>query len=281
MKRILTVQDISCVGKCSLTVALPIISAAGIETAVLPTAVLSNHTAFDSFTFRDLTGDMQDISDHWKAEHIGFDAIYTGYLGSEEQIGLVHGLFHSYRTDTGFILVDPAMADNGKLYPGFTPAYAKAMAGLCSEADMIVPNLTEACILLGEEYKPSGYSRDYIRDILKKLTDRGPREAALTGISFENGKLGTVSYDRDKDCYFEYFNRRTEQSFHGTGDIFASALLGAIENDKTTEEALQIAVDYTLACIICTLADEDPNWYGVNFEEALPEYMRLLGKVSC
>jgi len=279
MKRILTVQDISCVGKCSLTVALPIISAAGIETAVLPTAVLSNHTAFKGFTFHDLTDDIPDISDHWKQENITFDCIYTGYLGSKEQIDLVAKLFDDYKLPKSIYVVDPAMADHGVMYAGFPDGFAKDMARLCAKAHLIVPNLTEACFMLDEEYIESGYSREYIENILKKLTDMGPEVAALTGVSFEEDKLGTMAYNRETGKFFEYYNRKMDVQFHGTGDVFASSLVGALMNDFSVEESLKIAVDYTLACILCTMADEDANWYGVNFEEALPEYMHLLHKV--
>lgn len=277
MKRILTVQDISCVGKCSLTVALPIISAAGVETAVLPTAVLSNHTAFkEGFTFRDLTEDIPAIHAQWQKENIHFDAIYTGYLGSTEQIHLVQQLFEDYGGKDKLILVDPAMGDFGKLYTGFTGAFAEAMTSLCAKADIIVPNITEATIMLGEEYIESGYTRSYIEQLLRRLTDLGPKEAALTGISFDENRVGTMSYNRETDTFFEYYNTRQPVSFHGTGDIFASALLGAKMKGKTTEEALTIAVDYTSACIEYTMKDPNANWYGVNFEEALPLYLKLL-----
>ena len=279
MKRILTVQDISCIGKCSLTVALPVISCAGVECAVLPTAVLSNHTAFQNgFTFRDLTEDISGISDQWKKDNTTFDAIYTGYLGSEEQVDLVLQLFEDYGTEGVFRLVDPAMADFGKLYSGFTPAFSQAMKRLCSKADLIVPNLTEASIMLGVEYKEKGYDRAYIEDILKRLTNLGPVEAALTGVSFADNQVGTMCYNRETGEFFEYYSTRENVSFHGTGDIFASALLGAKMNDLSTADALKVAVDYTHACIEVTMQDPNAHWYGVNFEQALPTYLKLLGK---
>ena len=157
MKRVLTIQDISCVGKCSLTVALPIISAFGIETAILPTAVLSTHTMFKNFTFKDLTDELEKISDHWKKEQIGFDAIYTGYLGSFEQIDLVCEIVNILRDENTLVIVDPVMADNGKLYPGFTEEFAKEMAKLCSKADIILPNMTEASFMLGIPYPGTDY----------------------------------------------------------------------------------------------------------------------------
>ena len=165
MKRIITVQDISCVGKCSLTVALPVISAMGVEACVLPTAVLSTHTAFKGFTFRDLTSDISKITEHWKQEKIGFDAIYTGYLGSFEQIKLMQELIKDFGGGGTRVIVDPCMADNGALYSGFTQDFAFAMAGLCSKADVIVPNLTEASYMLGLPYVEAGYTKDYIEEL--------------------------------------------------------------------------------------------------------------------
>ena len=175
MKRIITVQDISCLGKCSLTVALPVISAMGVETCVIPTAVLSTHTAFKGFTFRDLTSDIIPISEHWKKEAFHFDAIYTGYLGSFEQLELMKKLFDDFATNDTRIIVDPCMADNGKLYTGFTQDYAFAMAELCSKADVIVPNMTEACCMLGIEYKSSDYNQEYVEDILRRLASLGSK----------------------------------------------------------------------------------------------------------
>ena len=276
MKRIITVQDISCVGKCSLTVALPIISAAGVEAAVLPTAVLSTHTAFPKFTFCDLTDEIEPISDTFRELSLDFDAIYTGYLGSFRQLSLVKDMFSRFG-DKAKIIIDPVMADNGKLYHGFTEEFAAAMAALCSEADLIIPNLTEASFMLGIEYNPD-YDENYIKEVLKKLTDKGCRCAALTGISLESDKIGVYAYDRESDSYFSYFNEKLPAAFHGTGDVYASAAVGALMRGHSTEKALAIAVDYTLECMKKTLADPNHRFYGVNFEEALPYYIELLGE---
>lgn len=270
MKRILTVQDISCVGKCSLTVALPIISACGVETAVLPTAVLSNHTQFKSWTFRDLTDDMKGITDKWKEENIGFDCIYTGYLGSIKQIDIVADIIKDFKTEKSFSIVDPAMADNGKLYAGFDTNFAAAMAKLCGKADYIVPNLTEASFMLGIPYVASGYDEAYIKDVLKKLTALGAKVALLTGVSFDGKTLGAYGYNSAKDEYFSYFREYLPVSYHGTGDVYASAFCGALSAGKTDSEAAAIAVDYTVQCIIETMKDENRRFYGVNFESAIP-----------
>jgi len=277
MKRIVTIQDISCIGKCSLTVALPIISAMGVEAAVIPTAVLSTHTAFKGFTFRDLTSDISPIAEHWKKEHLGFDAIYTGYLGSFEQLELVSKFFDDFNTDENMIIVDPVMGDFGKLYPGFTQKFADKMAELCGKADIIVPNMTEAAFMLGIEYKET-YDEEYAKDILKKLCAKGAKKAVLTGINYVEGKIGVMCYDPQKDSYYTYFRDRINASDHGTGDVFASTLTGALVKGYSFEDSLQIAVDYTVECIRATCEDKDSRWYGVNFEETIPYLVQRISK---
>ena len=277
MKRIMTIQDISCVGKCSLTVALPIISAAGVEAGVLPTAVLSTHTMFSKYTFCDLTSEITPIADTFKELDIGFDAIYTGYLGSFEQLGLVEKFIDDFKKGETVVLIDPVMADNGVLYKGFTEKFAAAMAKLCAKADIVVPNITEASFMLGVPYNPK-YDEAYIRDLLKKLTGLGCPKAALTGISFESDKIGVYYYDSTTDKYFSYFNEKLPVSFHGTGDIYASSALGAMMRGISTEDSLAIAVDYTLECMKQTLNDKNHRFYGVNFERALPHYISLIEK---
>ena len=271
----MTVQDISCVGKCSLTVALPVISAAGVEASVLPTAVLSTHTGFPKFTFRDLTDEITPIKNTLEELKIDFDAIYTGYLGSFLQIELVEDFIDSFKKNDTFVLIDPVMADNGKLYPGFTPEFALRMAKLCAKADLVLPNITEASFMLGIEYK-SEYDEAYVKDILKKLTGLGCPRAALTGISFESDKIGVYSYDSLTDTYFYYANEKLPVSYHGTGDTYASATLGAIMRGISVEDSLAIAVDFTLECMKKTEADPNRRFYGVNFESALGYYIKLV-----
>jgi len=277
MKRIVSIQDISCVGKCSLTVALPVISAMGIETSILPTAVLSTHTMFSGFTFRDLTGDIPAIVDHWKKEKFEFDAIYTGYLGSFEQLELVDNFFMDFKRENNLIFVDPVMADNGKLYPGFSEEFARAMGKLCRQADVVVPNLTEAAFMLGEPCRLQDYDEEYIKNTLKKLVDLGAKCAVLTGVSFEKGKVGLMGYDSVKDEFFSYFHKRLDVSFHGTGDVFASTAVGALVRGKTLAEALQIAADFTVESIALTIADPEHENYGVRFERAIPKLLKTLG----
>lgn len=265
-KRILTIQDISCVGQCSLTVALPILSACGVETAILPSAVLSTHTSgFTGYTFRDLTGDMPAISDHWKKEQIQFEAIYTGYLGSREQISYIRKMFKELKTATGITVVDPAMADNGKLYPGFDDAYVEAMVALCADADYVVPNITEACFLTGMEFKTQ-YDRSYIDALLTALTEKGMSNVVLTGVSYAEGRTGVVVYEKGVYSYYEH--EKLPNSCHGTGDIYASALVGAMMRGKTAVQAAKIAADYTVDCIKET-AKLDNHWYGAAFEPVL------------
>ena len=265
-KRVLTIQDISCVGQCSMTVALPILSACGVETCVLPSAVLSTHTAgFTGFTVRDLTEDMPGIMNHWRNEGIRFDAIYTGYLGSTLQIGYVADIFEKTAAEGCVTIVDPAMADNGKLYPAFDGAYVEAMKGLCAKADFVVPNITEACFLTGVEYK-TAYDRAYIDLLLEKLTGIGCKNVILTGVSYAPGKTGIVVLENGVYAYYEH--EFLTNSCHGTGDIYASAFVGALVRGKSAYEAAAIAGNYTLSCIRYT-ATLDNHWYGAAFEPCL------------
>lgn len=277
MKRILTIQDISCVGKCSLTVALPIISAMGVEAAILPTAVLSTHTMFKNFTVKDLTDQIKPITNHWKQEGVDFDAIYTGYLGSFEQIDLMKELFDDFKTESNILFVDPAMADNGKLYPAFDEAFAKYMATLCGKADIIVPNITEACFMTGMEYRTE-YDEDYIKEMLNNLCQLGAKISLLTGVSFEEGKTGVMGYDSEKEEYFYYSHAKLPVSYHGTGDIFSSTCVGAMMNGMDWKDAAKVAADYTAECIRLTLEDSSKPWYGVNFEQAIPYLVKRIGK---
>ena len=273
--KLLTIQDISCVGQCSLTVALPILSAAGLETCILPSAVLSTHTAgFSGFTVRDLTEDIPNIAAHWKKETIAFDAIYTGYLGSVQQIAYVKDIFDSLLKPEGLTIVDPAMADNGKLYPAFDAAYVEAMKTLAFGADIILPNITEACFLTGLEYRES-YDEAYITELLDKLTASGAKTIVLTGVGYATDKTGVIVREGSETRYYEH--RRISKGCHGTGDVYASAFVGALENGFGAYEAAVFAADYTVRCIELTQDDPD-HWYGVKFELALPELIRLLGK---
>ena len=272
-KKILTVQDISCVGQCSLTVALPVISACGVETCVLPSAVLSTHTAgFSGYTFRDLTDDMPAINAHWQKEKITFDAIYTGYLGSAKQIEYVKNLLDTVLCEGGVAVIDPAMADNGSLYPGFDAAFVEEMKGLCARADYVVPNVTEACMLTGVEYKTE-YDRAYVDRLVAGLLSLGANNVILTGISYAEGKTGVVVVEGGVYAYYEH--DKMAKGSHGTGDIYASAFVGALVRGKSAYDAARIAADFTLACIRESQKTPD-HWYGARFEPVLGELINLL-----
>lgn len=265
--RILTIQDISCVGQCSLTVALPIISACGIECSILPSAVLSTHTAgFTGFTCRDLTDDIPAIAAHWRKEGIDFAAVYTGYLGSEKQIDYVCDIFDTLTAPGGKKIVDPAMADNGKLYPAFDDAYVAAMRKLCAKADFLLPNITEAAFLAGMDYRTE-YDRAYIDALLQALTGLGAKNIILTGVSYAPGKTGVVVFENGSYAYYEHV--KLPNSCHGTGDIYASAFVGALMRGKCAFDAARIAADFTVACIEAT-AEHKNHWYGAIFEGNLP-----------
>ena len=274
-KRILTIQDISCVGQCSMTVALPILSACGVETCVLPSAVLSTHTGgFSGYTFRDLTDDIPAIGAHWKKEGITFDAIYTGYLGSTRQIEFIKTIFADTLREGGKKIVDPAMADHGKLYYGFDDAYVAAMGELCREADIVIPNVTEACFLTGFEYRES-YDEEYVDRLLAALQAAGMKDIILTGIGYDPEWTGVVVFCGGKKQYYRH--RRLALSSHGTGDIYASAFCGALLRGFDEYDSARIAADYTVRCIENTEGDAS-HWYGVKFETAIPELISALEK---
>lgn len=275
-KRIITIQDISCVGRCSLTVALPIISAAGIETSILPTAILSTHTGgFEGYTFRDLTEDIQPIVTHWQSLKLQTSAVYTGYLGSINQQKLIAQIFSLYKQQGALIFVDPAMADNGQLYPAFDMRFALGMRDLCSMADLIAPNLTEATLMLEREFPGEDYDQAYIEELLRALSDLGPERVVLTGVSFSFDRVGAAAYTRETDTIDYYFTNRIEGYYHGTGDIYSSTLLAAIINGCSLAEAIKIACDFTMESIKRTYAAGSDPKYGVDFEHGLKDLAGL------
>ena len=273
-KRILTIQDVSCVGQCSLTVALPILSASGTETCILPSAVLSTHTGgFKGYTFRDLTEDIPGIADHWEREGIKFDAVYSGYLGSARQIEYVKDITRRLSGENAVSIVDPAMADNGKLYVGFDEDFVQAMKSLVFSADIILPNITEACMLTGTEYRES-YDKEYIGTLLEKLREAGASTVILTGVSYRPETTGVLVDENGERSYYEH--KKISKGCHGTGDVYASAFAWALLGGRTLVEAARIAADFTVLCIEKTQGDP-AHWYGVKFEQALPDYIRMLG----
>ncbi len=275
MKRCVTIQDISCFGKCSLTVALPIISAMGVECAVIPTAVLSTHTGgFKNFTFRDLSEDIPKISEHWANENLKFDGVYTGYLGSPDQAEIIYNFIDKFSPP--LVFVDPVMADNGKLYTGFDEKIVTSMRKLCEIADVIVPNLTEAAFLLDEKFvRPGEYDKEYIHAMLKRLSALGAKKTVLTGIIYDGAHQGAAAYDRLTGEFHEYFRENLPISCHGTGDVFSSTMFGALMLEKDLSASIKIAVDNTVSCIKHTIGDKE-HWYGVKFEECIPELINYI-----
>ena len=275
-KRVAAIHDISGFGKCSLTVALPIISAAGIETAVIPTAVLSTHTGgFPGFTFRDLTDDIMPIAEHWKKTDLHFDAFYSGYLGSRSQVEIVKNAIDLLRDDGTLFICDPAMADHGRLYVGFPDDFPAEMLKLCRTADIIVPNITEACLMLGREYIAGPYTPEYIEELLSALYENTNAKIVLTGVFFDDNKLGAAVFNSSRTDYV--FSEKIDAQFHGTGDVFASVLTSAVLHDKNLVSAAEIAVKFTCHCIKTTMKDNPERRYGVNFETEIPRLIKYLG----
>ena len=270
-KKIVTIQDISCYGQCSITVALPILSAYGFETAILPSAILSTHTSgFKDFTVHDLSSEIPRIINHWVRENIKFDCLYSGYLGDTKHFELVVRMKKELLNKNGLFILDPVMGDNGKLYPAFNDEYVKGMRGLLKEADIIIPNLTEACFLSGLDYKTQ-YDKDYILDVLDKLARLGAKKIVLTGISYRVGKTGVVLFDNGDYQYYEH--DKIERSYHGTGDVYASSLIGNYLKSNDLFDASKKAAEFVVECIKNTIGD-DNHLYGVKFEPLLSKYAK-------
>ena len=268
-KRVLTVEDISCFGKCSTTVALPILSAMGHETVILPTAVLSTHTGgFTGYTVRDLTDDIRPISEHWKKTGIGFDCIYTGYLCKGRQVSLVSEMIDRVSDENTLLVVDPAMADNGKFYWGFDADHAADMMKLSKKSAIATPNVTEACFMLGEEYPENGYDRAYIDGLIERLVKAGCRSLVLTSVHC-GGKYGVVGYDADENRVFSYFHERIDAPIHGTGDVFTSVMVGYVLSGKPLEESARLAADYVRETVKVTYPYLAEHPYGLLFEKTI------------
>lgn len=277
-KRILTIQDISCVGQCSLTVALPVLSASGNETCILPSAVLSTHTGgFKGYTFHDLTDDFTAVTRHWISEGIDFDAFYTGYLGSLRQIDLVTEIVNSQlaKKDSIFV-VDPVLGDNGVLYKGFNAEIVAAMRRLIKRADIIIPNITEACQLTDTEYR-TDFDKQYIQNLVNKLQQiTGPgKTIVMTGVGFNPNETGVGVFSNGEEFYYPHI--KLDKNVSGTGDIFASAFTGALLNGHSTQDSARIAADFTLLSIKETVKNP-AHWYGVKFETVLGEYIKMIGR---
>ncbi len=279
MQRVAAIHDISCLGKCSLTAALPIISAAGIEVCVIPTAVLSTHTGgFTGFTYRDLTEDILPIAKHWSTLPIEFDAIYTGFLGSFAQLDIVAQAIKLLRGKDTLIVADPVMADNGTLYQTIPKDFPGGMKKLCADADMIVPNITEAALLLEEPYKKRPHTKEYIESVLMRLAMLGPRYVVLTGVGFDDKHIGAAAFDKRSGLISYALSDHMPGLYHGAGDVFSSALVAASLRGFSLKKAVRTAVDFTAASIRRTHKAGTDLRFGLNFEYDLPKLTKKLGK---
>lgn len=261
-KRILTMQDLSCVGQCSLTVALPILSRYGIEACVLPTAVLSNHTMFKGWSYLDLTPEIPAIFKNWKNNDIKFDAFLLGYLGKAELMALAEKCFDEFSNEGAPKIIDPVFADNGKLYGGFDLAYVAEMRKLIRRADIILPNVTEACFLTDTEYKEN-CDEAFAKLLAQKLAALTDGTVIITGVE-RDGKIGELIYC-DGKCELVLLEKLPAKR-HGTGDIFASVFTSYYLGGKSLSESCRAASQFVIDC----LKQTDPDhFYGVNFEKVL------------
>ena len=276
--KILTIQDISCFGQCSITVALPIVSAFGIETAILPSAVLSTHTAgFTDFTVRDLTEDLPEIRKHWEKEGIDFDAIYTGFIASPEQLDYIKDIIDSRLKPEGLVFVDPAMADHGEFYNGFDQEFADKMGELCKLGDFILPNTTEACFILHKPWKEE-FTKEEMLDMANELSAFTKRYVILKGDNHRENELGMIVLDKQENTCEIIYNDKIDYVSHGTGDVFASAFVGSVMNGKTPAAAAKIAGEFTKMAIEKTIGDENHK-YGVKFEQVICRINDLLESI--
>ncbi len=268
-RKLLTIQDLSCLGQCSLGVAIPIISCLGAEVCAIPTAVLSTHTTgFVDYTFRDLTDDLPNIIRHWDSLNVSFDAVYSGYIANIKQLEIIQNIFDHYG-DNCIKVVDPVMGDHGKMYNGFTLEFANKMKDLCAKADVLVPNYTEACLLLGEEYNSDDLSQSQVESMLKKLANLGAKHIIMSGVSFDNDQIGASIYDAQKGTFEYCFAKKIKGSFQGTGDIFASVIAGSLVRGDSLQQSVQLAVDFVSTSLEKNLNDKNKHSYGVNFESNL------------
>lgn len=276
MKRIVTIQDFSCVGSCSLTAAIPVLSAAGVECCGIPTALLSNHTGFPTFYSIDLTEQLAPISDQLERERIDFEGIYTGYIASVDQIEHIEEFIRRFRKPGAPLFIDPVMGDNGKMYAALTDDYPARMRKFIEGADIITPNITEACLLTGRSFNPCPMLHE-TREMLRELCSFGVKFAVITGFS-EKGQLGAVGcFD---GTFAECLTPKKDVACSGTGDVFASALLGAVLRGADYPQALEIATKFTYAAVEYTADAPDRRFYGIHFQPVLGEYIRMLSDIE-
>jgi pyridoxine kinase len=265
----LSVQDISCHGQCSNTVILPILSAAGVETVVLPTALLSTHTGgFQGYTFLDLTEEMEKILIHFSAIGLSFDYLCTGYFGSAEQIGLLLRYLPGLLKPSGLRVIDPVMGDEGKLYSIYDHTYVRHMRRLGEGADVITPNLTEACLLADMPYATGCLAPAFYDTLFDRLHALGARRVLLTGVLFDEATIGVLGHEEGAEA-FTVRSPYVARHFHGTGDVFTGSLVGFLSRGLPLQTAAKRAVDFVSACIADTVPVMDTHWYGLRFEGQL------------
>ena len=268
--RVAAIHDMSGFGRCSLTVAIPILSTMGIQCCPLPTAFLSTHTGgFEGFTFLDMTDELPKVAAHWKSLGLGFQAVYSGFLGSERQIAIVEDFLREFRDPDTVAVIDPVMGDHGAVYQTYTPAMCAGMARLAELADVITPNLTEAALLLGIPYGELPVGEAGCREIVERLSLDGRRSVVLTGASTAPELTGAMCFDARTGRTEAVQTRRVPQEFHGTGDVFASVLTGALVQGATLPDAARQAVDFVRACAERTARAGIPMREGVEFEPLL------------
>lgn len=273
--RIAVVQDLSCIGRCSLGVAMSVLPAMGLEVAALPTALLSTHTAFEGFTFVDLSPEMERIMAHWKALQMRFDAIYIGYLGSIRLIELTERFIDTFRAPQTRVILDPAFGDNGALYAGFDGTYVARLRELCRHADVILPNVTEACALLELPWEDSTACTQRLVQRAWELLDGRLRNVLITSCRFSEGWTGLICAGDDG---FVYPHERVALSCHGSGDLFASVFAGLMTLGRSLPESARTAADFTRDCIRHSMNCPDHRWYGVDYEPMLGELTRRIGE---
>ena len=265
--RVAAIHDMSGFGRCSLTVAIPILSAMGVQCCPLPTAFLSTHTGgFEGFTFLDMTDEMSKVADHWASLGLTFQAVYSGFLGSERQIGVVENFICRFRGPDTVVVVDPVMGDYGRVYQTYTAAMCSGMARLAELADVITPNLTEAALLLGQPYETLPAGEAGLREITERLSLGGRRSVVLTGASLAPGRTGAVCFDARTGKTEAVQTAYVAHEFHGTGDVFSSVLTGALVRGESLSSAAGEAAAFVRACAERTAAEDPPMREGVDFE---------------
>lgn len=280
LPRMAAIHDLSGMGKCSLTVALPIVSATGVECCCIPTALLSTHTGgFTDWTFTDLSGDMVPIAEHWHGLGLEFDAIYSGYLASPVQGKLLERVIELLRGENTLVVVDPAMADNGKYYANLGGEMTECFRGLIKKADIITPNITEACFLTDMEYKHGVHDMSYVTELIDRLSELGPSFVAVTGVSIEAEKVGIVARDNRSGKMCSVMKTVLDGMFHGSGDVFASAFAALLTRGASLENALNAAEEFVTAAIERTAVRATPRQYGLDFEGVLPDYIRMCSEL--